>query len=224
MRFKALAGAVVASVFVTVAAHAVTITATDATGATSSPFVLANFGTASTSGLVSTAPIMMSNSTITFAPNASTPQAGVYSGNTANKSLSPFTGTGLTASNYLVAEPNDPVNFAFTSAQTSFSLLWGSVDTYNSLSLTFTSGTTTTTTTITGAQVISAVGSSYKGGSAFVTISGVGPFTNAAATSTTAAFEFVPAGQVPEPASIAILGGGLAGLGMIRRRRARANA
>lgn len=224
MHFKALAGAAVASVFVTVAAHAVTITATDATGATSSPFVLANFGTASSPGLVSTAPIVMSNSVITFAPDASTPQAGVYFGTRINSYVSPFTATGLTASNYLLAEPNDPVNFAFTSSQTSFSLLWGSVDTYNSLNLSFTSGTTTTTTTITGAEVLAAIGSSFKGGSAFVTVSGVGPFTGATATSTTAAFEFVPAGQVPEPASIAILGGGLAGLGMIRRRRARAKA
>ena len=138
-----------------VAAHAGTIaigpfgtdsvTATSAAGASTSPFALANLGSAGTNGLVSTAPIALADGgSIAFTPDASVPQGGLYSGNTIDVAASPFNGTGLAPANYLVAEPNDPVtiNYGILNTSQTFSLLWGSVDPYNSLNLDFYFGST----------------------------------------------------------------------------------
>ena len=206
-----------------------TLTATSAAGATSSPFMLGNFGNAgdSSATLLSTAPIQISNGTITFSPDGSVPQAGLWSGTTSGIAASPFVGTNLPQGNYLAAEPNDPVTIRYSSLQSAFSLLWGTVDTYNNLNLDLYAGSVELgMLTVTGSEVASAAGISANGTTpAFVTVNDFdfGPlpstFDRIVVTSTSPAFEFDPSVQVPEPGSLALLGAGLIGLRLVTRRK-----
>lgn len=100
-----------------------------------------------------------------------------------------------------VSYPGSKVDMTFGNAENYLGILWGSVDTYNTLSL-YNNGLLVGQ--LTGSQVIAAAnGNQVLGGTTYVNITGV-TFDEVVATSSQYAFEFdnVAYGVVPEPSTI----------------------
>lgn len=180
---------------------------------------LINLGTSTTSGFQALPTLTaVANGIVSVSATGGAP-TGVYSGSSPGATTgfsSPF-GTGSNQ-NYLAIEPGGSITIAFTAAQTSFGLLFGTIDSYNSITF----GIGPSAQTFTGSMIASALGLSATGSAtANVLFSGLNQFSTVTLTdSTSSAFEFVPAASsVPEPAAwgMMILGFGLAG-SVLRRR------
>ena len=171
--------------------------------------------------------------------SAYTPSGAVWSddptrlvppGNQTSVSKSPFSGTSLQdVQSYFAVGSNDdtlggapsPVTLTFSGVQDAFKILWGSIDSYNSI--TFSLGTTDVLT-YTGNQLAAALGISPATGFAryekvaLVSFEDLS-FDKVTFTSSSAAFEFALA-PVPLPAGGLLLIGAIGGLAALRRRKA----
>jgi hypothetical protein len=173
-----------------------------------SAITLIDLGTSSTSGLVSDAPVSIlgGSAEVTF-----TAASGIYSGTTGGVAAAPYTASGPDTANYLAAEPKGAVTVAFNSQQQYFGLLWGSVDTYNSLDF-YKNGTLVES--LTGSDIsANANGNQTALGSYIVNVdfNGSASFNSVVATTSSPAFEFdtvaYAATPVPiTPAAIAAAG------------------
>jgi PEP-CTERM motif len=153
--------------------------------------------------------------------------AATAKGTTPNVSAAPLgMGTGPDGTTYMSVEGGGVESATWATPQTSLSIYWGSIDgnsNLNSLAVTVDGYT------LTGADLITlgALGAGDQTSPAdnqWVTIAGLGAFTQVSFSSTSDAFEFSLGSGVPEPSTWAMMGLGFAGLGLMGWRESRKTA
>ncbi len=166
----------------------------------------------------------------TQAAPATTPSEGFVAGpNVGSVYAAPITdSSGDQFAGTYLSTGTGTITFTFTTPQTSFGLLWGSVDASNLITF---SGGNTATTSFSGALLntlntpgfVGSNGNQGYGGSEYVGFTDTGNFTQVTLTSGQISFEGADfySAATPEPAFLGLLGSGLALMGGVITRRRR---
>jgi hypothetical protein len=165
----------------------------------------------------------------TIAGAHAVPVAGVTGGTTPEYLTGGF-GSSLTtnvaASGNYLSTGLGTITITFSSPQNSLALLWGSIDTGNSLTFNDAAGFAVTGTAVQAAAT-GFMGNGFQGpgGSAYVVVNTSTPFTTVTASSSVLSFELAgiaaattPFTVTPEPASLFLIGAGFLAFGAARRR------
>jgi len=135
----------------------------------------------------------------------------------AGGAVRPFTATSNTVGTWLATGPSSNSNsstLTFGAGVTGVSFLWGTPDTWNSLTVTTSAGTSTFTAANLG--LTSAAQSSYV---YFSVVKPAETIKSLTFNSSQNAFEIANVTAVPEPGTYAMLLSGLAAVGFVSRRR-----
>lgn len=101
--------------------------------AQSSTVNLLDLGTGTQAGLVSQETVQFGSGSNAGSISYSG-TSGIYMGNVAGRTAAPWTPTGLETRNYFSTQPNGAITINYSQNQQYFGIMWGSVDSYNSLS------------------------------------------------------------------------------------------
>jgi hypothetical protein len=150
--------------------------------------------------------------------------AATAKGTTPNVSAAPLgMGTGPDGTTYMSVEGGGVESATWATPQTSLSIYWGSIDgnsNLNSLAVTV-DGYTLTGADLITLGALGAGNQTLPADNQWVTIAGLGAFTQVSFSSTSNAFEFSLGSGVPEPSTWAMMGLGFAGLGLMGWRESR---
>jgi hypothetical protein len=153
--------------------------------------------------------------------------AATAKGTTPNVSAAPLgMGTGPDGTTYMSVEGGGVESATWATPQTSLSIYWGSIDgnsNLNSLAVTV-DGYTLTGADLITLGALGAGNQTLPADNQWVTIAGLGAFTQVSFSSTSNAFEFSLGSGVPEPSTWAMMGLGFAGLGLMGWRESRKTA
>ncbi|RMF41539.1 MAG: hypothetical protein D6754_00795 [Alphaproteobacteria bacterium] len=143
------------------------------------------------------------------------------SGSTPGLALSPWTGSATPNAQYTAVLKNSRADYNYATDQKSFSVLWGSVDSYNKL---FFVHNGSIVQKLTGIDLKNSYGVTYKT-DALVTVTGL-IFDRIVFASTGYSFEFaaLDTQPVPLPAGLGLMLAALGGTGLLTLRRRRSNS
>jgi hypothetical protein len=157
--------------------------------------------------------------------------AGTAKGTTSGVSAAPLgMGTGPDGTTYMSVQGGGVELASWATSQTSLSIYWGSIDgdvggnnNINSLAITV-DGYTLTGVDLVSLGALGTGNQNLPGDNQWVTITGLGAFTQVSFSSTGNAFEFSLGSGVPEPSTWAMIALGFAGLGFMGWRGSRKTA
>lgn len=238
LRSKLLGVGIAAAAFGLLSTSAMaTVTVTASVGGAPTGAILDNLDLLSTGNATQNS---LTGITVSFT-GGSAAVTGASSGQYAPPAVSGLNGAGFgnglgpDATLYLSSEPGGSITLNFNTEVKYVGLLWGSIDTYNSLEL---YDGATLVATISGTDAAVAAGTLPNGdqnnpGTAYVNINSTVQFDRIVALSTSPAFEFdniaynaqecttpdCTQNVVPEPVTLSLFGAGLPGAAVLRRRK-----